>query len=186
MRTHVVRLRKVKVVLVGLLSIWAIAMGTAPASASIHDPEPRVQGSSRHCLVTVDSAHQGRGDVAPVLEERCVRSNRPPAIPKGRILLLRIYDGSNFGGDSTSFIDSAGAGVYWCDAEGFSINYVGNAWNDRTSSFRTYSRCNHVTAYWDANRRGICRSYYRDQSYVGTLMDNDISSFRLSSNLNFC
>ncbi|ASU60951.1 hypothetical protein [Nocardiopsis dassonvillei] len=92
------------------------------------------------------------------------------------------YDLPDFAGGSTQ--------VRWdfdgCDGEGCGIAYVGDDWNDRVSSFRTFNGCNTVSGYHhanygaDAHYCGKCDDSGFNESYVGSGADNTISSFWIS------
>lgn len=148
---------------------------SAPAQASVED---------EHCVLVLDAPQPGREEPAapshtcfPDAESR----DRSPQAAADT-LLMTWYDLPDFAGASTQVRGRSGG----CDREGYGIAYVGDDWNDRISSFRTFNGCNTVSGYHHANYGadayycGKCGDSGFNASYVGSGADNRISSWWLS------
>lgn len=93
------------------------------------------------------------------------------------------YKDINYGGDSMDAYGSDGP----CDQAGYGYSYIIPNWNDAISSFKLFNNCFYTRAYTDRDYHGTCQEYYYDNvSYVGSLMNDKISSFRIASDLHYC
>ena len=96
-------------------------------------------------------------------------------------LLMTWYADANYGGANTQIVQYSGP----CDSTGYGIRYVGDSWNDKISSFKTFNNCNTVTAYTNSNYGGTAKTWSNPGAsgvnvpWVGTDMNDKISSFRV-------
>ncbi|MFH8407453.1 hypothetical protein ACH4FX_22065 [Streptomyces sp. NPDC018019] len=106
---------------------------------------------------------------APVLTKSAARST----------LLMTWYADINYGGASTQIRGNAGP----CDSQGYGFAYVGDAWNDRISSFRTFNGCNTQEGYDHRNYGdtiyycGKCGDDGSFEPWVGAQANDRISSW---------
>ncbi|QUX29365.1 hypothetical protein KGD83_01835 [Nocardiopsis akebiae] len=148
---------------------------SSPAQATVDD---------EHCVLVLDELRHGQEESA-VLSYACfpdARSRDRSHQAAADTLLMTWYDLPDFAGGSTQVRGDFGG----CDGEGYGIAYVGDDWNDRVSSFRTFNGCNTVSGYHHANYGadayycGKCGDSGFSESYVGSGADNAISSFWIS------
>ncbi|MCS0635049.1 hypothetical protein NX801_05130 [Streptomyces sp. LP05-1] len=164
-----------------VLASAAFLLPTATAQAAQSAPA----APARHCVVVLDQLRPGES-ASRVLSRDCATGTEAPA-PTGRAaaatLLMTWYADIDYGGDSTQIRGSYGG----CNAEGYGFAYVGDAWNDRISSFKTFNSCDTVSGYDHANYGldvyycGRCGSGGTfSEPYVGNNANDRISSWWIS------
>lgn len=122
----------------------------------------------------------GTAALAPAAHAATSNSHSSAA-PQATTNLARLFVDANFSGNSVVLTGTDGT----CDASGYGFSNLGNfGFNDVVSSFQTFGNCHFLRAYKDINFRGTCQEYNAtnaDVSFVGTAMNDQISSIRLTS-----
>lgn len=83
------------------------------------------------------------------------------------------YQHSNYRGSSIIYRNNR-----TCSGYQHSVAFVGAGWNDRISSARAYSGCNHSVHYEHRDFRGASRDCGTACSYIGDAMNDKTSSIR--------
>lgn len=83
------------------------------------------------------------------------------------------YQHSNYRGSSIVYRSN-----HTCSGYQHSVAYVGAGWNDRISSARAYSDCNHSVHYEHRDFGGASRDCGTACSYIGDAMNDRTSSLR--------
>ena len=134
------------------------------------------------CLTShVVSAQQGPGvgplQGGPLLDNRGIGLRQPPPQDRGPVARLRVgctfYEHANLQGRSVAYRQSLGVqpGDYTLD-----VPYVGDAMNDRFSSFECDNPCR-ATVYIDANFQGDVALNYNYSSNMGSVSGPTRSGF---------
>jgi hypothetical protein len=97
----------------------------------------------------------------------------PGLLPLASFVIGIEYEHADFGGSSIIY---NGGGT--CDQFSFSVSYVGDAWNDRISSARAFSGCNHSVHYEHSDFGGASVDCFTSCSYIGDAMNDRTSSIR--------
>jgi hypothetical protein len=154
-----------------LLGVGSTVLAGVPAQAA------SVPSESRTCVIVVDKVRPGE-QTSHVLRSECASSPTGKAALQRSVsdetLLMIGYEDADYNtttGDSFGWYGSAGP----CDLEGYGIRNIGDDWNDKLSSFRTYGNCEEVNLFeherynlFQDGRRGF---YVGDTSYVGFMND---------------
>jgi len=83
------------------------------------------------------------------------------------------YEHAGFGGSSIIYNSSVS-----CAGFIHSVSYVGDDWNDRISSARAFSSCNHSVHFEHANFGGASVDCFTACNYIGDAMNDRTSSIR--------
>ena len=139
------------------------------ATAQVHSEDPGSAG--RYCDIVVEK-------VAPESAASRVTSKvcgDAPAIGARKdVLLMEWFEHANNNPPSLTRIHGGAD----CDASGYRIPISG-FWDNRVSGFITYSLCDFIIAY-DGLYEGDAQQYTdRRQPFVGSKMNDRISSFRI-------
>jgi hypothetical protein len=90
-------------------------------------------------------------------------------------VLAIVYDNANYGGSSLTFTASGpcdtNADVDWQNAN------IGSTWNDRISSFKSYSDCQ-TKIFENANFGGASYGSVSNTTYVGDAMNDRTTSIK--------
>ncbi|MCG3040032.1 hypothetical protein L7D48_05525 [Streptomyces sp. S1A] len=167
---------------IAALGVGALLLSfAAPAYAAGAGNENEPEGV-KQCIIVLEPLEPGQTDSE--VETRTCSTGADFAaksdIAAQSTLLMTWYANSNYGGVSTQIRGKAGP----CDSSGYGFRCVGDAWNDRISSFRTFNYCNAVEEYRHANYGGIMfylsnpGSSGLSESYLGS-GSNQVSSFWL-------
>jgi hypothetical protein len=150
--------QKSRLVAAALAAVVACLAGGVPANAEQRDD---------HCVAdTVSGAIQCFGSVG---ESLAAASSGKVGVSATVISVL--YEHANFGGASVAITGSP------C-SEGTNqvINFLGNDWNDKVSSFQTFNNC-YITMYADADYQGDSQEWYaNDSANYGSNMNDRGSS----------
>ena len=169
--------------LVAALLGVALVFGVAHAPAAHAASQSITQGE--RCQIVLAKLQPGE-QTSRVLSSQCAQGNQQLAAPQSGTLLMTWYVDANYGGRSTNIYGDAGP----CDSSGYGISYVNNwttqNWNDVISSFKVWNNCTWTRAYTNANYGGKCQLYDGNTSYVGARMNDQISSFWITSTLHSC
>lgn len=162
-----------------LCLLFVATLSLAPsASAS----SSQAGGVGKRCQIVLDKLQPGERS-SQVLSSQCVEGDQALVAPLGRTILMTWYRDINYGGGSTDVYGWDGP----CDWIGYGFEYVGAFWDDTITSFKLYNNCFYTRAYTNRGYQGTCQEYYYDNiSYVGSLMNDKISSFRIASDLHYC
>ncbi|AKT38338.1 hypothetical protein [Chondromyces crocatus] len=83
------------------------------------------------------------------------------------------YDDANFRGSTKTYF-----GDTTCDGTERFVSWVGEEWNDRISSARAYSECNHSYHYEHINFGGAIMDCGSSCNYIGDALNDETSSIR--------
>jgi hypothetical protein len=176
--------RSYRVGLLGLLAV-ALVFGAFSFAPTAHAAS-QTAARAEHCQIVLAKLQPGE-TTSRILSQQCstqpvaTSNERPPVIradcPFGSTHLMRWWADIYYSGAYTDICGWSGP----CDSSGYGISYVGNAWNDRISSFQVFNHCYYTRAYVNANYGGDCRAYAGDTDWVGSYMNDKISSFRIAS-----
>lgn len=104
------------------------------------------------------------------LNEQAMPSDLQPA---ASYVIGIEYQHANYGGSSIVYRNA-----HTCNGYQHSVAFVGSGWNDRISSARAYSGCNHSVHYEHSNFGGALRDCGGACSYIGDAMNDKTSSIR--------
>ncbi|GAA2808619.1 hypothetical protein [Crossiella cryophila] len=117
----------------------------------------------------------------------CVDQRGAVANPVARCpsceVVAKMWADRDYAGASVEIKIDAGSD---CDRDGYRWDHLPAGWNDRVSSYRTYKSCRHSGVYENINTSGYCETQHDDVAYVGDLMNDLMSSFRLQSENRNC
>lgn len=162
--------------LILLAVLFAVGTFTSTFAGAAH---AATQGE--HCLLILAPLQPGE-TTSHVLSRQCAQGNQKLVAPASSTHLMRWWADINHTGAFTDVNGSSGP----CDSTGYGINYVGDAWNDRISSFQVFNNCTFTRAYANANYGGFCQGYNGDIDFVGGTLNDHISSFRIASVQSHC
>ncbi len=165
-----------------LLAVLLSATLTAPGSHRVlaqAAPQPPARGQD--CVMVVAPLRPGE-TISRIESYQCARTGQPVVVPNASTLIMTWYVGDRYNGASTRIYGRYGP----CDSEGYGINYVGDAWNDRITSFKVWNNCAYTRAYTAANYGGDCNAWYGNVSNVGNYFNDKISSFWVASRSKLC
>jgi hypothetical protein len=141
-----------------LLGVGSTVLAGVPAQAA------SVPSESRTCVIVVDKVRPGE-QTSHVLRSECASS------PTGKAALQRSVSDETLlmiGYEDADYNTTTGDSFY-------GIRNIGDDWNDKLSSFRTYGNCEEVNLFeherynlFQDGRRGF---YVGDTSYVGFMND---------------
>jgi hypothetical protein len=153
----------------GRILLAAVAVTGAAALAGAAAP-PQVPVPHTHCVITLHGAD------APTA--RCGAAAETGEARAGT-LLMSWYRDADYDGDTVDLRSTEGP----CDAAGYGVSdigeYLGWAWNDSVSSFRTFGNCTVVQSFANNNYGGDFHTFIGDTPYVGDDWNDRISSILL-------
>lgn len=133
---------------------------------------------TKHCDIVLGTA-KTKNEAAPVVSRTCTTSaaqavRSAKAIANSSVLTVTAWTDANYQGDSYSwYTQESGCGGH----SGITVNYVGDAMNDKISSLKMYGSCNFMVAHADANMEGDMYYISKSSSYVGDSLNDRMSSF---------
>jgi hypothetical protein len=145
-------------------SLAMVASSAGAAKDGLNSPYP----PGEDCVIVLDELRPGE-ETSRVVFQKC-STDRTELAPsawsesagiQASWRLMTWFSDWGTGGDSTEIYGTAGP----CDASGYGISYVGNAWNDRIHSWNLDSLCWRVTAYQHAGYKGS--SFYYPGPFWG-------------------
>jgi hypothetical protein len=179
----------------GGFAIAVLGVATLVAPAAQASPTAENQAKSNvNCWYNV-STHEGacfstfREVVADITDGRVQFAGVPSAmtdavaaeIADGPVpaaapyVLVTVWDDANYQPASTMYTASSGCGTD--SGWDWELGNLGTSWNDRISSFKSFSDCS-TKLYEDADYGGSTYGYYVNSSYVGAAMNDRASSIR--------
>jgi hypothetical protein len=171
---------KVFFVMVLTLLCTAGTFATAP-TRSVH-----AASSAQSCQIVLDPLRPGE-TTSRIVSHHCSQNAEDLHPLACQTLLMRWWSDVGYAGDHTDVCDNNGNGP--CDSYGYGINYVGDDWNDRISSYQVFNNCIWARASLNINYGGECWSYHGDTVWVGAggaEFNDAISSFRIASQEYHC
>lgn len=93
--------------------------------------------------------------------------------PQATFVIGIEYEHAGFGGSSITYSSSV-----TCAGFVHSVAYVGDGWNDRISSAKAFSSCNHSQHFEHANFGGASVDCFGACSYIGDAMNDRTSSLK--------
>jgi hypothetical protein len=158
-------------IMIAVALFCAVSAFATTIASSAHAATP-----TEHCVIVLDKLHAGES-TSRVLSTQCTSGNQQVTPDICLTHLMRWWSDANHRGSYTDVCGSYGK----CDSSGYGFNYVGDAWNDRISSFQVFNNCTYTRAYQNANYGGLCQAYNGDIDNVGSAFNDQISSFRIAS-----
>jgi hypothetical protein len=134
---------------------------------------------TEQCQVVLD-ALQPDEPTSSVLSSHCVQGNQQLVAPQTSTLLMTLYKDKAYGGGSTRIYGNGPA----CDSSGYGIPNLsawGSSWNDSVSSYKVWNNCNWSEIYSNINYGGVCEYNHGNVPWVGSLLNDQISSIRVAS-----
>jgi hypothetical protein len=184
---------------IGIAALLSVVCSLAPAQSS----QPEKQ-SPKHCVVQTEAVRQGESTPipSPAARPQCFGTFQeallfatngsvkvaPDFLPQeltsevlGKSAVQPLatfvigieYEHADFGGSSILYQNSVS-----CVGFQHSVSFVGEAWNDRISSARAFSNCNHAVHFEHANFVGASVDCFSACSYIGDAMNDRTSSIR--------
>jgi len=165
-------------VLVTALCIMVFALSTFFSAPSAHAASITTTPTEQ-CQVLIAPLQPGK-QTSSVLSSQCVQGNQQLVAPLASTLLITLYKDKAYGGASTRIYGNGPA----CDSSGYGIpNLAAGGWNDSVSSYKVWNNCNFSQIYSNSNYGGVCEYNYGNVPWVGSLLNDQISSIWVASEL---
>ncbi|MDG4785699.1 hypothetical protein O7626_40950 [Micromonospora sp. WMMD1102] len=156
---------------VGLAVLTATAMSSGPAFAGTAGAQS--EATVQRCVLTLGERPAGSLYNTIKSYECFTASQDRRRVPAG---MVEFYKGSDFRGDVLE-IDPGGGP---CDSSGWGIRQMPSGWDNQISSYytATWSQCTRTQAFDLANYGGYSQTYGGTVPWVGSSLNDKITSFR--------
>jgi hypothetical protein len=183
--SHMIQLpgKRYRVALIAILLTTGVVFSVLSFSPAAHAALHSTAQGER-CQIILAKLQSGE-QTSRVLSSQCVQGNQQLVAPQSSTLLMTWYKDIHYLGASTRIYGNSGP----CDSSGYGIPNLAawfSGWNDVISSFKVWNNCNWTRAYTNINYGGLCTRYYGNVPWVGSPMNDKISSFWVTSTRHNC
>ncbi|HZO73062.1 MAG TPA: hypothetical protein VFB60_12745 [Ktedonobacteraceae bacterium] len=168
--------RNSRTLLIGTLLVMILSFGTFSAAPAAHAASPSV---AKRCAVVLAPLQPGE-HTSRVLSSQCVQGNQSLATSLTNTLLITVFVGANFSGNSIQFLGGTGP----CDLSGYRIDQMPSGFNNGISSYLVFHNCIHVRSFDGPDETGasfLTTGNVSDLSLNSTGFNNRINSMHLFS-----